>query len=431
MQCIASYEIESDLSVVTDAIRLKIQHPNGRFQVRIKNIVRQDYSSPFLISLQIIFDSPNLNEAKALAEDNLVECLNMLVLVTGAGVRLNRIKNIVDCTPTSGMRDCLVWDESVVHDDPIPFLNESIMSSIEHLLQFELSPAVKRALKWYRIGIYESIQEDQFQYFWFALEILAEHQKPPEKVTDKCPKCKSSLYCETCRTHPTHKPYAKQAIQALIQSVVKTFDDEIFMDLDKTRNALMHGAIFNEIEHKLSKTSEEIIDLLGKILFKAFVNQFPLELFGEKVLMGNPTTYIHRTMTAIASVRTIVPNGEDGELDPDKIGIKISKVADAPPQSGQPSVILMTPDQHKQLGVLAHEQGDHSALCKRVYERVDIDNGKVIAFILSTDMTKIRDAIKHGETGAWQDFFRDIVNTNVLEYEKEETEQPVLQGNSK
>lgn len=51
MRCIANYEIESEMSVVADDVRLKLRHPKGQFQARIKNIVRDDYSKPFLLSL--------------------------------------------------------------------------------------------------------------------------------------------------------------------------------------------------------------------------------------------------------------------------------------------------------------------------------------------------------------------------------------------
>jgi hypothetical protein len=223
MQCIANYEIESELSVISDDIILKFQHPKGQIQARIKNIVRNDYSTPFLLSMQIIFQAPNLKEAQNIAEDKLAELLNMLAFATSAGVRRHRIKQIVDCTPSSGMRECLIWADSVGHEDPTPFLDASMVYSIEHLLQFDPPPAVRRALRWYRIGLNARLPEDQFQYFWFALEILAEYQKAPEKVTDKCPHCRSSLYCETCKTHPTHRPYPKQAIRALIQGVDKAY----------------------------------------------------------------------------------------------------------------------------------------------------------------------------------------------------------------
>jgi hypothetical protein len=411
MRCIANYEIESEISVVSDDIRLKLQHPKEKFQARIKNIVRKDYSTPFLLSLQIIFEAPSLEEARDVAQDKLVECLNMLAFATSAGVRRHRIRQIVDCTPASGMRECLVWADSVGHEDPTPFLDENIMASIERLLQFDPPPAVRRALRWYRIGIDESVPEDQFQYFWFALEILAEHQKAPEKVTDRCPRCKSPLYCENCKKHPTHRPYARQAIRALVQAVEETHDEETLEALEKARNALMHGATLKEIEDKLPKPGEDIVDVLGRILFKALVHQFPKELFKEKIHFGNPTTYVHLTMTGVAHVSTVVPKGEDGELDLDSFtSLKVSMVTDGPPQSGRPSTIVMTPDQHKQLGLLTREKSDHQELCKRVYEKVKIGDGKVVALVLSTDMVRIREALKRGETGSWQDLFREIMS---------------------
>jgi|GEM_PF-783695 hypothetical protein len=412
MRCIANYEIESEISVVSDDVRLKLQHPKGQFHVRIKNIVRDDYSTPFLLSLQIIFESPSLEEAQDIVQDKLDECLNMLAFATGASVRRHRTKQIVDCTSAAGMRECLVWADSVGHEDPNPFLDENIIVSIERLLQFDPPPAVRRALRWYRIGIHASVPEDQFQYFWFALEILAEYQKVPEKVTNRCPDCKSPLYCETCKTHPTHRPYAKQAIRALIQMVEKTCDEKTIEALDKARNALMHGAILKEIENKLPKSSEDIVDVLGRILFSALVHQFPRELFKERILVGSPTTYVHRTMTGIAHISTIVQNDKDGELDLDSMGIKVSMVTDGPPQSGRSSIIVMTPEQHKQLGLLTREKGDHQELCKRVYNRVEMRDKKVVALVLSTDMARIRDSLKRGETGNWQDLFREIVSAN-------------------
>jgi Methylamine utilization protein MauJ len=413
MQCIANYEIESELSVVSDDILLKLQHPKGQFQARIKNIVRHDYSTPFLLSLQIIFEAPSLMQARDIAQDRLAEFLNIFAFATSAGVKRHRIKQIVDCTPAGGMRECLLWADSVGHEDPTPFLDESIVRSIECLLHFDPPPAVRRALRWYRIGLNASVPEDQFQYFWFALEILAEYRKAPEKVTDKCPHCKSSLYCESCKTHPTHRPYAKQAIRALVQAVEAACEEETLEALDKSRNALMHGATLKEIENELTKSDDHIVDVLGKILFKALVHQFPREIFEEGIHLGSPTTYLHRTMSGIAHVSTVIPKGEDGEIDLDRFtGLKVSMETDGPPQSGQPSIIVMTPDQHKQLALLTREKGDHQDLCKRVQERVKMDNGKVVASVLSTDMVRIREALKRGESGNWQALFREIMSAN-------------------
>ena len=414
MQCIVDYEIESDLSVVSDGIQLKLQDPKGQFQAFIKNIVRDDYSTPFLLSLRLIFESPTLMEAEDIAEDKLAECLNILAFVTGAGVKRHRIKQIIDCTPASGMRDCLIWADALAHEDPSPFLNKKITSSMERLLEFDPPPAVHRALRWYRYGIQAPIPEDQFQCFWFALEILAEHKKSPGKVADSCPKCRSPLYCESCKSHPTHRPYAKQAIRALIQEVETASDDDIFEVLDKLRNALMHGATLKEAETKLPQSGEDLVDRLGKILFKALVHQFSSELVGEKLYFGNPTTYIHRSRTGIAHLQTVVPKGKDGELDLDRFASpKVFMATDGPPQSGRPSIIVMTTEQHKQLTAISRKPGDHQEMCERVCKKVKVHDGKIVAMVLSTDMTAIREAFNRGETGSWQDLFREIMNASL------------------
>ena len=95
MQFVAHYEVESELSVISDDLRLKLQHPNGKFQARINNIVRNDYSRPFLLSVQIAFAAPSLKEAPDIAQDRLAEFLNILAFVTSAGVRRHRIRQIV------------------------------------------------------------------------------------------------------------------------------------------------------------------------------------------------------------------------------------------------------------------------------------------------------------------------------------------------
>ncbi|MGA6826671.1 methylamine utilization protein MauJ [Nitrospira sp. NS4] len=401
------------MSVTSDNIRLELQHPKCDFQARIRNIVRNDYSAPFLLSLELIFEAPSLKEAPDIADERLAECLNMIALVTGAGIRRHRIKQIVDCTPVSGMRECLVWVDSAGHEDPQPFLDQNIMGSMERLLQSDLPSAVRRAMRWYRIGLHESIADDQFQYFWFALEILAEHQKSTEKVADKCPQCKSPLYCENCKTHPTHRPYAKQAIRDLIQAADKTCKEETIEALDKTRNALMHGRTLAEIEADRFNTGQHIVDVLGEIVFKALVNQFPKETFKETITFGRPNTYVHWTRTGFVHISTIVPQGEDGELDLSFKGLTVTTVTDDPPQSGRPSIIPMTPAQHNQLELLSRKQGDHQELCKRVCKRVKVQDEKRVTLILATDMARIQGALKRAETGDWQDLFREILSANA------------------
>lgn len=410
MQCIANYEIKSDLSVSEDGRWLKFQHPKELFRARIRNIVRNDFSTPFLLSLHLTFEAPNLGEAADLAEEKLAACLNMLALTTGFSFVKHRIRQIIDATPDVQMRSCLMWGESIGHEDPTPFLDDQITSSIDRLLTFDMPPAMHRAMRWYRIGINSPIPDDQFQYFWFALELIATSQKSSAKVPDQCPHCKSPLYCESCKKHPYHKPYDKQAIRALIKAMDKDCDDATLEMLEKARNSLMHGDTLREIEKTLPDPREEIVDVLGKIVFKALINQFPHDVFTEKVVFGNPSTYVHRTLTGVAHIQTVVPMDADGEFDLSFSGTTMTMVTDAPPQSARATLMGMTLDQHKRLERLSYENGDHQEMCRRIYQQAKIHGEQVMTVVLSTDMVRILDTMKCGDTGNWQDLFREILS---------------------
>jgi hypothetical protein len=70
----------------------------------------------------------------------------------------------------------------------------------------------------------------------------------------------------------------------------------------------------------------------------------------------------------------------------------------------------MTPDQYKRLETLAFQKGDQQEMCRRIRDRMQRGaEGKVACLVLSTDMAPINNALKAGETGPWQDLFREII----------------------
>jgi hypothetical protein len=232
--------------------------PKGLYRARIQNIPRSTYSVPFLLSLHLYFDAPVITEAQSVADGLLADCMSMLAFTTGAEFRRHRIRQIVDATPGLVMRSILMWTDEIEHENPQPFFNQKTTQSMERLLEFDAPQAIRRAMRWYRLGINAAIPDDQFMNFWFALEIVAEFQKSPDKVPDRCPQCRQPLDCETCKTHPVHKPYAKQAIRNLLKAVDPGCDDATVDRLDRTRNSLMHGSTLKEIEDSLPQPHEQI-----------------------------------------------------------------------------------------------------------------------------------------------------------------------------
>jgi hypothetical protein len=302
-----------------------------------------------------------------------------------------------------------MWGDSIEYEDPQPFLSEDTARAIERLLEFDIPPAIRRAMRWYRLGINETVPDDQFINFWFALEIVAEFQKSTDKVPDRCPQCQSPLYCESCKTHPVHRPYPKQAIRALLKAVDKECDDATIERLDKTRNSLMHGSTLKEIEDSLPQPHEQIVDILGRLLWRALIYQFSHEMFDGTLKMGFPSTYIYRSVHGVAHMETVVPAGADGDLDLNFKGTKMEMVPFGPPQSALPTVISVTSEQHERLGELRFMKGDHQEMCRRIYETVKTKDGRAHVLVLSTDTVLITDAVNRGDTGAWQDLFREIM----------------------
>lgn len=410
MRVAANYEIWSDCSVVEDSQVLRVRHPRGLYNARLRNIPRSAFDRPFLLSLHIYFEAPCLEDAEDTSEDLLADCLNMLAFATGGGFQRHRIRQLVDATPgVTGMRSVLMWGDSIEYEDPQPVLDPNTTQSLERLMEFDYPPAVRRALRWYRLAINEEHPDDQFMSFWFALEILAEHQKAPEKVPDRCPHCRSPLFCESCKTHPVHRPYAKQAIVALLKAVDPGCTDTTIALLDKSRNSLMHGTTLREVEAELPDPHEQIVDVLGQLVWRALVNQFPKEMFDGKMVMGFPTTFVHYAARGVAHLQTVVHETADGELDLSFRGMSMKMEPFGPPQSARPSVVRMTANQHERLVKLSYGEGEQKDLCKRVAARSKQQGAHVVAFVLSTDMATIKSSLEHNKTGPWLDLFREIL----------------------
>lgn len=415
MNLVANFEIKANCSVVSDDLRLEIRHPLGLYRALIQNIPRADYSTPFVLSLHLYFDAPNLDEAQEIAEERLADCLNMLALTVGAPFSRYRIRQIVDCTPDSGMRDVRFWGDAIDNEDPQPFLDEHLAKTIERLSELQIPPHLRRAMRWYRIGVNATVPDDQFQCFWFALEIMAESQKGQEKVPSNCPHCTSPLFCESCKTHPVHKRYQKQAIRALLASVDKECDDLMFKRLDKTRNGLMHGRTMQEIEKDQSEGEKHIVDILGNLVWKTLIYQFPHEWFDGSLSLGMPSTYVHRKLHGVAHMQTIIPKDADGNLDLSFSGTKVELVTDGPPQSALPSLLFMTNDQYDRLTKLSYRAGDHQAMCRRIAAKINSrQDGRVACVVLATDLSLINKAVIGGEFGDWQDLFREILSPEKI-----------------
>jgi len=385
MQFVANYEVLSDISIFKDDYWFNLKAHS--YSARIRNIPREDYSSPFLLALEIKFNADDLDASVKTADELMVSCLDILAFTTGARILKQGIKQIVSECQVKGMNDCLFWTDDINHKDPQPIINSQLISTLNTLLSSSIPSPVRKALHWFRMGLYSKTPDDQFQYFWFALEIIATSEKSKEKVNDLCPQCRGNLFCQQCNKHPTHKPYVKDKIFSLMKLANNSLSDETIKMLGDVRNWLMHGSElsdFMSVEEPLKQ-----VDLLGRTAFAVMLMKIPFENEDIDLVFGHPNTYLHQKVSMRANIQTPVPKGTDGELDLSFKGLQISIERDAKPQSAQPFVVLFNEDEYQKILGLSYIKSDNQQVCYRLIHGSRKYGDFNVGPILATDIDAI------------------------------------------
>ncbi|MBL7545955.1 MAG: hypothetical protein JNL11_19205 [Bdellovibrionaceae bacterium] len=298
----ADFEVESHVCLTKENKILKFNDPLGKYCVELRNgSIKLGGPKPSIFA-SVIFksNSDGLNaDVKLLKREAsiyLKEFLATLCLVTKTKLEIINCERIIDWRPGIEMRLIHQFKTFPATDLPEPALSIAHIKSAEFLSDRENSAKLEKAVRWFWRGINSLYFEDQFQCFWFSLEILAAHLKPSEKVPDKCAKCRSPLYCDRCNEIPTHMPYNKQAIEHILRQPRHGSPNEVtIQQLFEIRNRLMHGDFIEEIEKSLNIKMQFMIDNLGNFVWSVIVSTLKIETkAGEDSLeLLQPSTLAH------------------------------------------------------------------------------------------------------------------------------------------
>lgn len=301
---LANWEVESDIILPPDTPVLRYEHPTPSYTVFLRNIpeVRNELT---YLSMQLVFDAPALTEAKAIGERLAREFLDYLSYTSNLKVRLRSILQIFNWEPNDGgMREALYYSRSYAQDDaPYEALDQSLLDTVALLQTRPLSPRLRRALKWFANAITSHFPEDQFAYFWFVIELIAQLIKEPSPVSDKCPTCQTSLYCPTCMATPLHRPYPKQAIEQLFHKYVNDDPAGFYSEANEARNLLMHGDEVSTIESRRGIEFSDLVNSLGHLAYISILNQFVPVLMGKQPMLLNASHFVHMNMSGVAHVQ--------------------------------------------------------------------------------------------------------------------------------
>jgi hypothetical protein len=294
---IGDYRIESALILPSEIPELKVTLQDSVFL--LQNVAESDLATEALAA-QIIVSSETIEDAEKIANARVREILDVLSFATGARFLVSRQRFLMDWTPGIKLREQYAYGQDK-GDGRWPQFSSDYLNTVAEL---ENLPDIKRLrtpLRWFAAGIRTQVAEDQFQYFWFVLELIAEITKETSPVSDKCQRCHTDLFCPSCNTISEHRPFAKQAIEALLNRLNVARGRQ--RDLLNIRNGIMHGRSREEIEEEIRQNEPtfeigQAVDFIWRTAFMAIFNVLkPTQSQCQQMVFGTPDSIVSRTIT--------------------------------------------------------------------------------------------------------------------------------------
>ncbi len=331
----ADFEVEGHVCVREKTAKLRYVHSEPQYEVHIRNLKTEPGADPPLLSVQVISDAGSASDAAENSRIHLKVFLDTLAFVTNAKYSIRCLLQVADWSPGLKERDCVQYQRFPGHHLPIPGLDQSILDTVAALHAHPLDPRLRRALKWFALGVSDIYLDDQFQHFWFVLEIAAEVTKNSESVPDRCQRCKTPLFCPTCAEIPTHRPFPKQAIRQLIERSVPKDAEKTFEIFLKVRNALLHGEEVAEIEATIEYSMDKVVNIAGHVAWKGLLNALAPAIVGKKLNILQTNIYTHDTLDA-GVVMKVGAFGDPNDPQIDELPkLQISMTIDEPDASHQ------------------------------------------------------------------------------------------------
>ena len=313
MLCLADFVLDSDLCRTPGNAPLQLRGPGGAFSLTLSNLGNPDDPTEGVLSAQLTFEAASFDKAlKEVAYDKLSAILNCLAFTTNRKFVVKKLKRLIDWTPGLQERDAIIYHDSPEWDTAEPALDAKFLDTAERLLTMTSGAEQSAAMRWYRLGLQAEVLEEQFSYFWFALEISAETMKGKENIASKCPRCQGKLFCEICKDYPLHRRYVGEAIQQAIETVHPEDADEIFKTLQLVRHTLMHGGRISSVRDQLPCDEQQAVNKLAFVtwqsIFRMFSNPDPR---GEEPFnFGYCDNLVRRTLSFGLHIKTTLKGGD-------------------------------------------------------------------------------------------------------------------------
>jgi Methylamine utilization protein MauJ len=294
----ADFWIESSLILPSDQRELRVKLEDC--EISFQNASQDARPSEALVG-QIVLEAEDISTAEALSNTRIREVLDVLSFTTSCSFRVSRPHFLMDWTPGLEIREQYAYGRDDLEDRFPHFVSEHL-KTLSELETFKGIQELRAPLRWYGAGIRARIAEDQFQYFWLVLEQIAEITKPSAQVTDKCQRCRTDLFCPSCNAVSAHRPFPKQAVEALLSKL--NVSTERQRDLFDVRNGIVHGRARAEIQELIRSRQQpdfeiaDAVDFIWRTAFMAILNALRVPKSKiDRLTFGAPYSIVSQTRT--------------------------------------------------------------------------------------------------------------------------------------
>lgn len=303
----------SEATLQEDQQSIEVRPASGLFVARISTVKTEARSSTVVLLIHLEHEAASPEEADSSGRDLIEKLLALLAFTSGATFSDPVLRFVVDWSEGTGLRDLHLFTRPDQLLEPTPLLGKGVADSVSSLLQENVSPAIWRALAWYRSGLRADTPDLQVQCFWLCLETLVTDIKETEKVADECQKCRSPLFCQTCNQTSTHRPFVKQKIKRMLERH-RPDGGATFEEASVARNILMHGGTLIGPRDGNPFPYVHLVSKMGEAAWTCVIHQLTLSApEGTDYELFVPSSYTRRHFRAVSRFKLPVPL-EDGKL---------------------------------------------------------------------------------------------------------------------
>jgi hypothetical protein len=267
----AQFDIQADI-VLPEGEKPLVLGGRG-YEVLLRNGETGEDGHVHLLEAIIVGTSESMDEAISDLQSALADHLDFVTFATQSRFWIKGCRSVIEWDDGLKERRMAHIHYSDPRLPPSRELHPGVADTVNTFLALTLADYLHAALDAYRHGCIATTREDQVGCFFRAIELVAEHRTEKQQVPILCPSCRSALGCNVCGSEAMRTPFAKQAIDVLIQGITGREDDKLSKMLFGFRNGLTHGRRTASIEKQFKCPVQKCVEILASFAWTAISSE--------------------------------------------------------------------------------------------------------------------------------------------------------------